>query len=122
MSFVESIRVCFHQYSEFTGAAGRPEFWWWALFNALVGSALGTLNVIAIGEDSSLGAILASIWAIGTLLPTLAVGARRLTDAGDDPKNLWWLLIPIAGVIVLITYWAKPTGTGAEQAQATPAD
>jgi hypothetical protein len=37
MSFGEAIQTVFRKYAEFTGRAGRAEFWWWALFTALVG-------------------------------------------------------------------------------------
>ena len=44
MSFGEAIQTVFRKYAEFMGRAGRAEFWWWALFNVLVASALGLFN------------------------------------------------------------------------------
>lgn len=98
MTFFESIRVCFTKYAEFTGRATRPEFWWFALFVTLVASGLVYLSEA-----------LMNVFLIATLLPLLAVGARRLNDIGKSP---WWelfLLVPIGGIITLGILWAQPT-------------
>ena len=97
MSFQEAIRVCFMKYAEFNGRAGRAEFWWFALFVTLVASALAYVSEAA-----------SSIFLIAVLLPLLAVGARRLRDAGHSG---WWqlfLLAPVGGIVVLGFLWALP--------------
>lgn len=109
MNFTESIRTVLGKYADFEGRATRPEFWWWILFTALVAAALNVFSVIPVGDGSSLGAILSGLWSVATLLPTLAVGVRRLRDAGYPWQNLFWILVPIAGLIVLAIYWAKPS-------------
>jgi uncharacterized membrane protein YhaH (DUF805 family) len=109
MSFGEAIQTVFRKYAEFTGRATRPEFWWWALFNLLVASALNFLNVIRIGDNAYLGSLLAGLWGIAVLLPNLAVAVRRLRDAGYGWGHLFWILVPIAGIFVLITLWVQPT-------------
>ena len=82
MSFGEAIQTVFRKYAEFAGRARRAEFWWWALFNLLVAAALNLFNVIRIGENAYLGSLLAGVWGIAVLLPSLAVAVRRLRDAG----------------------------------------
>jgi uncharacterized membrane protein YhaH (DUF805 family) len=109
MSFGEAIQTVFRKYAEFTGRATRPEFWWWALFNVLVVGALNLFNVIRIGDNAYLGSLLAGLWGIAVLLPNLAVTVRRLRDAGYGWGHLFWLLVPIAGIFVLITLLAQPT-------------
>ena len=109
MSFGEAIQTVFRNYAEFTGRATRPEFWWWALFNLLVAGALNLFNVIRIGENAYLGSLLAGLWGIAVLLPNLAVAVRRLRDAGYGWGHLFWILVPIAGIFVLITLWVQPT-------------
>lgn len=99
MTFFESIRVCFTKYAEFSGKAQRPEFWWFTLFITLVGAALGYLSEAFVG-----------IFTIATLLPFLAVGARRLNDVGKSTWSLLYLLLPVAGIIVLGIWWAEPAG------------
>jgi uncharacterized membrane protein YhaH (DUF805 family) len=73
------------------------------------GGALNFFNVIRIGENAYLGSLLAGVWGIAVLLPNLAVAVRRLRDAGYGWGHLFWILVPIAGIFVLITLWAQPT-------------
>jgi DNA-binding CsgD family transcriptional regulator len=98
MTFFESIRVCFTKYADFTGKATRPEFWWFMLFITLVASALAYLS------ES-----LVSIFMIATLLPLLAAGTRRLNDVGKSPWLQFYLLVPVAGIIILGFMWAEPS-------------
>jgi uncharacterized membrane protein YhaH (DUF805 family) len=109
MSFGEAIQTVLRKYAEFTGRATRSEFWWWMLFNLLVAGALDLFRVIEIGDNSSLGSLLVGLWSIAVLLPTLAVAVRRLRDAGRDWANMFWILVPIAGLVVLIVYWTQPS-------------
>ena len=95
VTFQNAIRVCFVKYADFTGRASRPEFWWFALFILLSASAFTYLSETA-----------GSIYSIATLLPFLAVGARRLRDGGNSPWWLFGLLIPVAGIILLGFFWA----------------
>ena len=96
-TFFGAIRVCFAKYAEFNGRATRPEFWWFALFITLGASALAYIS-------EALG----SFFLIATLLPLLAAGARRLHDTG---RSGWWqlfLLVPIAGIVIVGSLWALP--------------
>lgn len=111
MSFGDAIVTVFRKYADFTGRAARPEFWWFALFSFLVGSALGALN-ISTGQQGmyfALGSSLSGVWSIAVLVPSLAVAVRRLRDTGRPWTNLFWLLLPVAGLIVLIVFWAEPS-------------
>ena len=97
MSFFEAIRVCLMKYAEFNGRAGRAEFWWFFLFVLLASGAL-----LYISEA------LSSFFLVAVLLPLLAVGARRLRDAG---QSVWWLwigLAPVGGLVVLAVLWSLP--------------
>jgi uncharacterized membrane protein YhaH (DUF805 family) len=116
MSFGEAIQTVFRKYAEFTGRATRAELWWWALFNLLVAAALNLFNVIRIGDNAYLGSLLAGVWGIAVLLPSLGVAVRRLRDAGHSWANLFFILVPIAGIVVLATVWAQPTKTPAAAA------
>lgn len=94
MTFGESLQTCFSKYAMFDGRAKRSEYWWFVLFTFLASLALGVVSDI-----------LSGLFSLGVLLPSLAVGARRLHDVD---KSGWFLLlwfIPIIGWIVLIV-WA----------------
>lgn len=93
MDFTQAIKTCFNKYATFTGRAGRPEFWWFFLF-----------QVIVLAVASMLGEMLYVLATLALLLPALAVGARRLHDVR---KSAWFLLlgfIPVLGFLILL-YW-----------------
>jgi uncharacterized membrane protein YhaH (DUF805 family) len=98
MTFGESISTCFSKYATFEGRASRSEYWWFFLFTCLASVASGMVSET-----------LSGLFSLAVLLPSLAVGARRLHDVN---KSGWFLLlwfIPIIGWIVLIV-WAVQEG------------
>jgi uncharacterized membrane protein YhaH (DUF805 family) len=110
MSFGEAISTCFHKYADFSGRARRSEYWYWALFAFIVG-------VVADIVDVSVGSYPAIVVLVdlALLLPSLAVGVRRLHDTG---RSGWWLLlllIPFVGAIVLIVFYVQDTQPTANQ-------
>lgn len=109
VTFGTAIRLAFQKYAEFEGRATRPEYWWFILFVVLMSAALGALDVRTPDGVIYLGTSLASVWAVATTVPTIAIGVRRLRDAGRRWTELFWLLLPIAGVIVLIVRLSEPT-------------
>ena len=123
MTFGQAITVCFRKYADFTGRASRPEYWWFVLFTFMVSTAISVFgSVTSIGRfgmpmvdgygSSYLGGYgynwLSSLWALAILLPSLAVAVRRLRDSGRSWGNLFWLLLPVAGVIILIVQLCQP--------------
>ena len=136
MTFFDAIKTVFRKYAEFGGRATRPEFWWFTLFSALVSTALGSLNVStgnsgwmggswmdgvnAASSTLYIGTSLASVWSIAVLLPSLAVTIRRLRDTGREWTNIFWILLPIAGLIVLIVFLSEPTRVAPPAATAPP--
>ena len=87
------------KYADFTGRARRTELWMFLLINFVVSVVLAVV-------DRMIGTmVLQPLYALAVLLPSLAVGARRLHDTG---RSGWWLLIalvPIAGLVVLIVFY-----------------
>lgn len=123
MTFFEAIKTVFRKYAEFSGRAGRSEFWWFALFSVLVSAALNALTLPINGRqfefDASASAVSAfvsfsAVWGIFVLVPSLAVAVRRLRDSGREWTHLFWILLPFAGPIVLIVLLAQPSIAAAE--------
>jgi uncharacterized membrane protein YhaH (DUF805 family) len=100
MDFQQAVRTCLQKkYADFSGRAGRSEFWWFFLAQFLI-------MLVA----SMLGDIISAIAALALLLPGIAVGARRLHDIG---KSGWFLLlgfIPFIGFLVLLYFFVQPSG------------
>ena len=109
MNFTESIRTVFKKYATFEGVAPLAEYWWFLLFIALGHLALNSLNVVTGQGTIFLGASLSGVFGVVVLLPLLAVTIRRLRDVGRRWTELFWLLLPVAGLIVLIVHLAERT-------------
>jgi uncharacterized membrane protein YhaH (DUF805 family) len=98
MTFGESISTCFKKYVVFDGRASRSEFWWFALFTFLVSLVLGFVSQA-----------LSSVFSLAVLLPSLAVGARRLHDTDRSAWFLLLWLVPVVGWLILLV-WAIQEG------------
>ena len=100
MSFGTAIATFWSKYATFAGRARRSEFWFAQLFLLLVSFAIA---IVFPGEGMDNSAA-TNLWALATLVPSLAIGARRLHDTGRSGKNLFWLLLVIVGWIILLVY------------------
>ena len=106
MTFFQAITAGFRKYADFTGTAARSEFWWWALFATLAGAILtAAANAVFGGADTGVN----GLWSLLVLLPSLAVTVRRLRDAGDGWGHVFWLLLPVAGVVIVAVLCAQPS-------------
>jgi len=107
MNFGEAIVAGFRNYVNFSDRASRSEYWYWVLFTLLVGIVSGILDKAMFpGSDVQPIDVIAGLI---LLLPSLAVGVRRLHDI--DRTGWWYLLcLSIIGMFVLI-YWACLRGT-----------
>lgn len=111
MGFTDAVKTCFGKYADFSGRAKRPEFWWYWLFVFLV-----SLAISAVARSASL------LFSLATLLPSLAVGTRRLHDT--DRSGWWQLLyfIPIIGWIIMIIFLVIEGGAGDNKYGSPPAN
>lgn len=109
MTFFESISTVFRKYADFTGHASRSEYWWFLLFSFITTAILGSLNFTSSEGTLALGTSLSSAWSLALLLPQLAVTVRRLRDTGRNWTNIFWILVPLVGVIVLVIYLSQPS-------------
>jgi uncharacterized membrane protein YhaH (DUF805 family) len=123
MNMIKAVKSAFGKYATFSGRALRSEFWWWQLFFILVSILLANLDSALFGMGDAVGQVsdaglqasynagpLGSVWILGTLIPCITLGARRLHD-GD--RSGWWQLlffVPILGWLVLL-YWFIKSGT-----------
>ena len=120
---IAAVKAGFRQYARFSGRATRAEFWWWALFIAVVQIALVIIAII-IGGDVGIGlGVLFILFGLATLLPTLAAISRRLHDTGMSGwfQLMWYAILPLAGLVGIvaylvfdwISYWALGAPPGA---------
>jgi uncharacterized membrane protein YhaH (DUF805 family) len=96
-----AIGTGFARYAIFYGRASRSEYWWFWLFAVvcdLVATAL-------INTDNVAVVVLGLIIYLVLILPTAAVGVRRMHDID---RSGWWLLfgmIPTVGTIALLIWY-----------------
>lgn len=105
LGFPESVVRCLRKYATFRGRATRAEYWWFSLFNTLLGMVVYAAVQHLMGTEAADGA--ASIVQLALFLPMLAVGVRRLHDI--DFRG-WWMLLGLTGVgiIPLIIFFCLP--------------
>ncbi|MDW3224660.1 MAG: DUF805 domain-containing protein [Paracoccaceae bacterium] len=112
-----AVRAVLSKYITFSGRASRSEYWWWILAIFLLSALTQLIDALVIapmlgivpaaGDDASQP--LSLILSLAILLPTVAVGVRRLHDIG---RSGWWLLlslIPLIGFLVLLYFYTRPS-------------
>lgn len=117
----------FKRYADFKGRSRRMEFWMFALLNTIVWLVLAMIQMgstsgfaeLAADEQSNPFAIygllfsgtfgiLLALWALATIIPSIAVTVRRLHDR--DMSGWWYLgvfvgsLIPLINILVSIGF------------------
>ena len=111
--FPVAVRRFFKKYATFSGRASRSEYWWWTLVSIAVSIILNiiisagsttTAYGSTAGPGTVIGGILAVIWGLATIVPSLALSVRRLHDSNKSGWMLLLGLIPFAGAIILLVF------------------
>ena len=92
------------KYAVFSGRAQRQEYWMFVLFNVIIVLFLGIIDGMVDSDPEGSRSTLTTLYVLSILIPSLAVGVRRLHDTG---RSGWWMLIgviPIIGAIVLLIF------------------
>jgi uncharacterized membrane protein YhaH (DUF805 family) len=102
------------KYAVFGGRARRKEYWMFVLFNFIISFVLGLIDGFLGMADSGIGP-LGGLYTLAVLIPTIAVGVRRLHDTG---RSGWWLLIaliPFLGWLVLLFFFVQDSQAGSNE-------
>ena len=119
MNMIEAAKTCFAKFITFSGRARRAEYWKFVLFNFLVTIALVVVNSLIFGPTAETryildeagnvtgvtnslmynGGYFTDIYSLIVLLPSLAVGWRRMHDS-NRPGYL--LFLPFIGMVLAI--------------------
>jgi uncharacterized membrane protein YhaH (DUF805 family) len=126
-SLPEAFSRFFKKYATFTGRASRSEYWWWMLVSGIVSIVLNVIMLVGASAGAKLGphgtsvpgpgyivgVILAGIWLLAVIIPSLAVSVRRLHDANYSGWMLLLGFIPFVGGILVLVFTlmdSKPEG------------
>lgn len=104
------------KYAVFSGRSRRKEYWLFVLFNVIFTFVLGFIDGLAGLVDSTSGyGPLGGLYTLAILIPSIAVGVRRLHDTD---RSGWWLLIalvPLIGALVLLVFLASDSQAGSNR-------
>lgn len=93
-------KVVLENYANFNGRARRAEYWWYGLANLILFIIAFILDdLVGIALVGPYGIFYTVLW-LATIIPSIAVGVRRMHDVG---KSGWFLLIPIYNFILACT-------------------
>ena len=103
-------QVVLERYAEFDGRASRAEYWWFVLANFVVAASF-----VVLANAAPVFFIAYVVWTLGTLIPALAAGVRRLHDTDRSGWFMAIALIPFVGLIVLVVFLATQGTPGPNQ-------
>ena len=101
-------------YAVFEGRARRKEYWMFTLINLIISFVVGFIGGLIHLP------IIATIYSLAVLIPSIAVGVRRMHDTDHSG---WWLLLPIVNLVFACTdstpgmnrFGPNPKGVGEPQ-------
>ncbi|GGX72608.1 hypothetical protein GCM10011309_23720 [Litorimonas cladophorae] len=110
MGFQDAVKSFFSRWSDFKTRSSRSEYWWSylgiILIALVVGFVIGLLSAV-LGE--TIGSILMGVFYLIIIVPSIAIGVRRLHD--HDKSGWWYLLalVPLANFYILYLFVTKGT-------------
>jgi uncharacterized membrane protein YhaH (DUF805 family) len=119
-TIVEAFTRFWERYATFSGRASRSEYWWMALISLTVAIVTTSIDVVTNGgfaearaTATGVGDLLSYAWGLATVVPTVALGVRRLHDTNRSGNWILLGLVPFVGVVVvLIFYLGRPNPAG----------
>ncbi|KHT63315.1 membrane protein [Photobacterium gaetbulicola] len=110
-------------YAVFKGRSRRQEYWYFFLFNIIISIALSMLDSALGNPGAGEGAgLIGTVYSLAVLVPSIAVGVRRLHDTG---RTGWWMLIgliPLIGLLVLLYFFIQDSQPAANEYGPNPKD
>ena len=87
------------KYAVFSGRAHRTEYWMFFLFNMIASFCLGFIEGILGIATSTDQSVLGTIYSLAVLIPSIAVGIRRMHDTDHSG---WWIIVPIVNLVFAV--------------------
>lgn len=102
--FINAFKQMFIRWKDFDGKSTLVEFWYAVIIHVVVSAVFQLLAAIAPFFNYIYG-----IYGLVILVPTIALGVRRLHDVGEKGTYMLWFLLPIVGWVFVILKWVKPS-------------
>ena len=100
------LTVCIDRYVLCRGRAARKEFWRFSIVTMLIGFGADLVDAGWVDGSPILGAVSGLVF----LVPAVSMAVRRLHDLDLSGRWLWIILVPLAGVVMLMI-WDISRGT-----------
>ncbi len=104
---IKHVGTCFKKYANASGRARRAEYWYFQLFSLVGLFTASVFDLIFfpsyVTANGGTGPLYV-VFVIGVLLPSIAVGVRRLHDTGRSGWTLLLGLIPLLGALLLFIF------------------
>jgi len=85
------------RYAQFSGRSRRKEYWMFVLFCLIGRIVLAIIDtILGLNLDGARTGLLSGIFNLAILIPSIAVGVRRLHDTD---RSGWWLLAGLAAML-----------------------
>jgi uncharacterized membrane protein YhaH (DUF805 family) len=98
-SYITNYVSVLKKYAVFSGRASRSEYWQFVLVSIIISIILGIVDdTLGLSRPDG-GGVLSDIYVLVVLIPSIAVGVRRIHD-GD--RSGWWILLPLYNLYLLI--------------------
>jgi len=119
MNFLTAVKTCFRKYFVFSGRARRSEYWWFFLFNFLVGIVLSIVDAVIFNSSGPVTSVgfstgegpISGLYNLAVFIPGLSVSWRRLHDI---ERSGWWIggLFLFIPVMMLLIFGLSGVGAG----------
>jgi uncharacterized membrane protein YhaH (DUF805 family) len=113
IGFGAAVQRAFKKYARFDGRASRSEYWWYALGVGLIFLVLYIPLLIGISTESTaltlIFGLVFLVFALATIVPSIAVGVRRLHDGGFSGWMYLLGFIPGCGGIIQLVMMCLPS-------------
>lgn len=116
IGFADAVKRAFQKYARFDGRASRGEYWWFALGLFVIYIVLYIPLAIGTAAESTaltlIFGLLVLVFALAIIVPSIAVGVRRLHDAGFSGWLYLLAFVPCVSIVVLVLMAlpSKPEG------------
>ncbi|BCW19182.1 DUF805 domain-containing protein [Pseudarthrobacter enclensis] len=124
-----AVRRFFKKYATFSGRASRSEYWWWTLAAFIVsvvlniilqmggaaGASVSASGTVTPGPGIFVGGALALVWALATIVPSLALLVRRLHDVNMSGWLALIILVPFLGALALLVFAILPSNPAGQR-------
>ncbi len=91
--------VVLERYAKFDGRAGRAEYWWFTLAQFVI-----YLVLLFLMQVTAFFLVIYILFALATIIPSIAVAIRRLHDTNKTGWLLLLGLVPFVGGIILLVF------------------